>query len=94
VFSPAGSFSLSADDLRHVYTVGPPPKQDDGRSLTSSWTNWVVSTFEFAFGRSGSTTHCPGIVLMSYAVSLNTYADLRKHWCAILGLNQWPCRAQ
>ena len=35
-----------------------------------------------------SLPHCPGIVLASYAASLNTYSDLQQLWCAILGLNQ------
>jgi hypothetical protein len=34
----------------------------------------------------GGLPHCPGIVLASYAASLNTYSDLHKHWCAIPGL--------
>jgi hypothetical protein len=33
-------------------------------------------------------SHCPGIVLAFCTVSLDTYFDLHKHRCAILGLNQ------
>jgi hypothetical protein len=40
----------------------------------------------------GGLPHCPGIVLASYAASLNTYSDLHKLWCAVLGLNQSPMR--
>jgi len=36
----------------------------------------------------GGLPHCPGIVLASYAASLNTYSDLHKLWCAVRGLNQ------
>jgi hypothetical protein len=68
------------------------PLKDRGRAQRAVDTSrWLYNKIETKPERErlrefGGLPHCPGIVLASYAASLNTYSELHKHWRAIPGL--------